>query len=55
MLRLTADCCAGVGGVCAHQPRIDQYGNSLQAMALVRGMVERLPTLSVFNATNAGL
>ena len=40
----------GVGGVCAHQPRIDNVGNSVQAMALIRGMAARLPGLSVFNA-----
>ncbi len=37
----------GVGGIAAHQPRIDADGNSVQAMALVRGLVTRVPELSV--------
>ena len=32
----------GVGGLCAHQPRIDSHGNSVAAMALLRGMSECL-------------
>ena len=39
----------GVGGICAQQPRIDGAGNSVAAMALLRGMVARLPELSVFH------
>lgn len=28
----------GVGGLCCHQPRIDEDGNGLQAMALIKGI-----------------
>jgi glutaminase len=39
----------GVGGLCAHQARIDETGNSVQASALLRGMVRRAPSISVFH------
>ena len=40
----------GVGGLCAQQARIDDAGNSVAAMELLRSMVKTLPELSVFSA-----
>jgi glutaminase len=39
----------GVGGICAQQARIDEAGNSVAAMSLLRSMVTRLPELSIFH------
>ena len=39
----------GVGGLCAQQARIDEAGNSVQAMAMLSALVSRLPQLSVFH------
>ena len=44
----------GIGGLCAHQPRIDAVGNSVQAMALLRGMAERFPAMSIFDVADDG-
>jgi glutaminase len=38
----------GIGGIAAYQPRIDEVGNSVQAMAMVRELVARVPSLNIF-------
>ena len=38
----------GVGGLAAYQPLIDEVGNSVQAMALIKSFVKSVPSLSIF-------